>query len=120
MYVEGVVKYGGKSVTAKFLVDPCLPHTVLARDVWEPLGVKPIGEVGVALTDGSVVNRRVGEVTLELPGLGEKRVLVILGEPGDLNILGESTLEAFCLVFNPLTRGVKPCRPAPRRVQYIC
>ncbi|RLG88186.1 MAG: aspartyl protease, partial [Thermoprotei archaeon] len=95
VYVDGIVKHGEKQVRVRFLIDSGATYTVLTKHVWEELGLKPIAEMEFVLADGTVVKRGISEVLLELPGYGERHTPVVLGEEGDVNLLGIVTLEIF-------------------------
>jgi predicted aspartyl protease len=110
VYVDGVVKHGEKSIRVKFLVDSGATYTVLTRNIWVELGLKPLGEVEFILADGSVIKRKISEVLLELPGYGERRTPVVLGEEEDENLLGVVTLEIFGLILDPFKRELRPIR----------
>jgi clan AA aspartic protease len=110
VYVDGVVKHGGKGVRVRFLVDSGATYTVLTKSVWEELGLKPMGEVEFVLADGTVIKRAISEALLELPGYGERHTPVALGESEDKNLLGVVTLEIFGLVLDPFKRELKPAR----------
>ena len=110
VYVDGVVKHGGKGVRVGFLADSGATYTVLTKSVWEELGLKPMGEVEFVLADGTVIKRAISEALLELPGHGERHTPVILGESEDENLLGVVTLEIFSLVLDPFKRKLRPTR----------
>jgi clan AA aspartic protease len=110
IYVDGIVKYGLKSVKVRFLVDSGVTYTVLTKDVWEELGLKPLGEMEFILADGTVIKRFISEAILELPGYGERHTPVVLGEKEDENLLGIVTLEIFGLILDPFKRVLRPIR----------
>ncbi|MEZ0290322.1 MAG: aspartyl protease family protein [Sulfolobales archaeon] len=110
VYVDGIVKHGGKSVRVRLLVDSGATYTVLNKSVWTELGLKPLGEMEFILADGSVVRRSVSEAVLELPGYGERHTPVVLGESEDENLLGIVTLEIFGLILDPFKRELRPIR----------
>jgi predicted aspartyl protease len=110
VYVDGVVKHGGKSIEVRFLVDSGATYTVLTENVWRELGLKPLGEIEFILADGTVIRRSISEVLLELPGYGERHTPVVLGEKEDENLLGVVTLEIFGLILDPLKRELRPIR----------
>jgi len=110
VYIRGVVKWGGASREVMFLVDSGATYTVLKKDVWEYLGLKPKREVELILADGTVIRRFLSEAVIELPGYGEYYSPVLLGEEGDENLLGTVTLEIFGLVLDPLKRELRPIR----------
>jgi predicted aspartyl protease len=87
VYIGGYVKHGDKRVKVRFLVDSGVTYTVLRRDVWKQLGLKPIDEMEFTLADGTVIRRKIGEAIIELPGYGERHSPVVLGESEGENLL---------------------------------
>jgi len=116
VYVEGVVKNRGREARVRFLVDSGAMYTVLARSVWEELGLEPRGEMEFVLADGTVVKRAVSEALLELPEYGERHTPVVLGERGDENLLGVVTLEVFGLMLDPFKRTLRPIRAVMKKL----
>ncbi|RLE74189.1 MAG: aspartyl protease [Thermoprotei archaeon] len=110
VYVRGVVKWGGREREVRFLVDSGATYTVLERGVWEHLGLEPKREVRLVLADGTEITRALSEAVIELPGYGEYHSPVILGEEGDVSVLGSVTLEIFGLMLDPLKRELRPLR----------
>jgi len=116
VYIEAVIKHGGKAVPVRLLVDSGATYTVLRRDVWERLGLKPKREVEFILADGTVIRRAISEAIIELPGYGEYTSPVVLGESEDENLLGTVTLEIFGLILDPFKRELRPMRTLMKRV----
>jgi clan AA aspartic protease len=110
VYIEGNVKHSGKSIKVRFLVDSGATYTVLTKNIWEELGLKPLSEMEFILADGTVIKRGISEVLLELPGYGERHTPVVLGEKEDENLLGVVTLEIFGLILDPFKRELRPIR----------
>jgi len=111
VYVDVVVRNPeGGALNVRLLLDSGVAYTVLRRDVWEQLGLKPLGEMEFVLADGSVIRRAISEAIIELPGYGERHSPVVLGESGDENILGVVTLEIFGLILDPFKRTLRPIR----------
>ena len=110
IYVDAVVRHDKVEVPVRLLVDSGSTYTVLRREVWERLGLRPLGEVELVLADGTVIRRAVSEARIELPGHGERHGPVMLGESGDENLLGVVTLEIFGLVLDPLKREIRRAR----------
>ncbi|MEL9940908.1 MAG: retropepsin-like aspartic protease [Ignisphaera sp.] len=117
VYIDGVVKHGGKSARVRFLVDSGATYTVLTKSVWEFLGLEPKGEMEFVLADGTVIHRQISEALLELPGFGERHTPVVLGESEDENLLGIVTLEIFGLILDPFKRELRPIRAIMKRTQ---
>lgn len=110
IYVDGIVKWGGRSKKIDLLVDSGATYTVLAKDIWRYLGLKPLRRVELVLADGTRITRDLSEAILSLTGYGEYHTPVIMGEEGDENILGIVTLEIFGLILDPLKRELRPLR----------
>ena len=107
VFVEGVVKGEKGEENVKFLVDTGAFYTVLKKEVWQKVGIKPQREVELVLADGTTVRRQVGEVFIKLK-YGECHTPVILGESEDENLLGTVTLEILDLMVDPLKREIRP------------
>ena len=109
-HVRGVVKHGDRWREVDLLVDSGATYTVLKKEVWEYLGLRPMRRLTLILADGTRIERWLSEALLELPGHGEYHTPVVLGEDGDENILGAVTLEIFGLMLDPLRRELRPMR----------
>ena len=72
VYIDGIVKHGGKSVKVRFLIDSGTKYTVLTKSVWVELGLRPISEMEFVLADGTTVKRSISGAILELLGYGGK------------------------------------------------
>ncbi len=99
----------GETVELTFLVDSGAMYSLLPRDVWQRLGLRPRRTELFSLADGTRIERSVSECLLSLP-FGETTTPVILGEPGDIALLGVVTLEELGLVLNPFDRTLHPMR----------
>jgi len=110
IFIEGIVKHSERKVRVRFLVDSGATYTVLKKQVWEYLGLKPLGEMEFILADGTSIKRKISEALIELPGYGERHSPVVLGESEDENLLGTVTLEIFGLILDPFKRELRPIR----------
>jgi predicted aspartyl protease len=110
VYIEGIAKNQGKEEKVRFLVDSGAFYTVLKKDIWQRLGLKEISKSSFILADGTVIERGISEVVLELPPYGERHTPVVLGESEDENLLGTLTLEIFGLILDPFKRELRPAR----------
>ena len=109
-YVEGQVKGPkGKMTDVRFLIDSGVTYSVLPKNVWKSIGLKPKRQMSFTLADGTTIERGVSEIYIKLPQ-GEAHTPVILGEGADQPLLGVVTLEILGLVFNPFDRTLRPMR----------
>jgi clan AA aspartic protease len=109
-YIQGQVKGPkGKQAEVKFLVDSGATYSVLPREVWQAVGLKPKRRMVFTLADGTTIERSISEAYVVLPQ-GEAHTPVVLGEDGDQALLGVVTLEILGLVFNPFDRTLQPMR----------
>ena len=60
------------------------------------------------LADGTVVRRQIANCLVRLGELGHTPTPVVLGEPGDVALLGAVTLEELGLVLDPFNRTLHP------------
>lgn len=112
-YIDGVVTGpSGESVSLRFLIDTGAQYSLLPHDVWRPLGLAPKRTLAFNLADGTRIDRAVSECQIRVEGF-EGHTPVILGEPGDVALLGVVTFEVLGLVFNPFDRSLRPMTEAP-------
>ena len=109
-YVDAVVTGPtGKQEALERLVDSGASYSLLPEQVWRANELEPTREISFRLADGSRMVRQVSECYISLDD-GEGHSPVILGEPGDVGLLGVVTLEILGLVFNPFSRTLHPMR----------
>jgi len=110
IYVEGRVRDAtGKEKEVRFHIDSRATYTLLPKEVWQAIKLKPRREHTFVLADGSGIKRKVSECYIILPQ-GEAHTPVILGEEGDEALLGVVTLEILGLVFDPFKRELRSMR----------
>lgn len=113
-YIEGVVTGpSGEAVPLEFLIDTGAQYSLLPHEVWRRLGLVPKRTMGFHLADGTRLERSISECHIRLSDGAEGHTTVILGEPGDVALLGVYTLEGLGLVFNPFDRSLRPMSAAP-------
>ncbi|QDT63077.1 aspartyl protease family protein [Calycomorphotria hydatis] len=100
---------GETVVSQRLLVDSGASYTVLPKDVWSKLGLKPKRTITFSLADGTTVDREVSECLIRLPQ-GEATSPVVLGLEDDSPLLGVVTLENLGFILNPLNRTVVPMK----------
>lgn len=109
-YVTGRVSGpAGEQTELAFLVDSGAQYSLLPDEVWRKLGLVPRRTESFRLADGTTVERAMSECRIALPQ-GETATPVILGQPGDVALLGVVTLEELGLMLNPFDRTLHPMR----------
>ena len=99
----------GESREVEFLIDSGATYSVLPDDVWQELELRPKWEIKLSMADGTPIRRQVSECHIDMVGK-DAHTPVVLGEPGDVALLGVVTLEVLGLVFHPLRRELQPMR----------
>jgi clan AA aspartic protease len=116
-YIDGVVTGPRAQRTVTFLVDTGAQYSLLPHDVWTALGLEAVRTRAFHLADGTRIERAISECLIELPRIDDEtprgHTPVILGEPGDVALLGVVTLESLGLVFNPFDRSLRLILDAP-------
>jgi clan AA aspartic protease len=93
-------------VEVEFLVDSGANYTLLPHDVWTKLGLQQKWRMRFQLADGNEVERAISECHIALAER-DGHTPVILGEPGDVALLGVITLEELGMVFYPFDRSLR-------------
>lgn len=104
---DGVASSNGHPESVRFLVDSGAWFTLLPEKVWRALELREKRGVRVQLADGAILRRPVGECRVEFDWR-DVVTPVILGQPGDVALLGALTLEELGLVLHPPTRTLPP------------
>jgi predicted aspartyl protease len=116
-HIDGTVTGPLGQRTVRFLIDTGAQYSLLPHEVWRGLGLTRVRSLTFNLADGTRIDRAVSECLMELPEIGGEtprgHTPVILGEPGDVALLGVVTLENLGLVFNPFDRSLRPMLEAP-------
>ncbi len=97
----------GERIALELLIDSGAQYSVLPYQVWHRLGLSAKRSLTFVLADGRHVERALSECYLEIPQ-GEGHTPVVLGEAGDLALLGMITLEQLGFVLNPFDRSIRP------------
>jgi len=106
-FVDATLRGPGGSRTLRFLVDSGAAYSVIPAEVGRELGAKPLKERVFVLADGRKVTRVLAELEIEAESQ-RATTIVILGEPGDLVLLGVYTLEGLGLELDPVNRQLRP------------
>jgi len=107
-YVAGTVTGPTGEAEVDFLVDSGAQYTLLPEAVWRKIGLTPRRQQRFRLADGTEMVRDIGNCIVALQGLGETPTPVVLGQAGDVAVLGAVTLEELGLVLNPFSRTLHP------------
>jgi predicted aspartyl protease len=91
----------------EFLIDSGAIYSVVPASILQRLGIAPLAEQELRLTDGTRIIRKKGVAVFKY---GDRigGADVIFGEDGDSMLLGAFTLEALGLALDPLRRELKP------------
>ena len=106
---------GHRAVIRDALVDTGAALSWFPRRLLEPIGVSPIKEWRFRQADGTVLERWTTAVMIHVAGtmtLDE----VVIGEPGDLVLLGARSLEGLNLRVDPVSMRLVDAGPAPAAV----
>ena len=107
-YVAGTVVGPSAEEGLDFLVDGGSQYTLLPEPVWQKIGLIATRRQRFRLADGTLMERDIANCLIRLPGLGETPTPVVLGQAGDVALLGAVTLEELGLVLNPFSRTLHP------------
>lgn len=113
--IENPLRPGDRRVIRQALVDTGAELSWLPRAELEALGVRRLKMWHFRQADGTVLSRWTCAVTVAVAGI-ETVDEVVLGEPGDLVLLGARSLEGLNLRVEPATRRLVDAGPAPAAV----
>ena len=105
--VTGTVRNGSQERTLDFIVDSGAVYSLLPREVWQALELQPQDRQTFRLADTTPIVRDLSQCEFELDQRSTY-TWVILGEPGDVALLGAYTLEGLRLTLNPFNRTLQP------------
>ena len=111
--VECVVKKNYESQESRrvdFLVDSGAAYSVVSRQTFDALGIRPHRGKAFFLANGERAEREIGDAYFEYGGVGGAAP-VIFGEEGDSELLGATTLEALEPVLDPKHCDAPTSRP---------
>ena len=88
------------------VVDTGSLFTWLPADRAAALGIAPEGIQRFRAIDGRLIERRVADARIEWENIGAI-VRVVLGEPGDVSVLGLTSLETLGLEVDPRSQSLR-------------
>lgn len=95
------------NATLRFLVDIGSPWTWIPRSTLEVLQIRPKVKRTITLADGCQVIRDLGEILITIEG-ETFTTPCVLGDEGDLLLLGAVILEQFGLGVDPVRKVLVP------------
>ncbi|ABP49683.1 conserved hypothetical protein [Pyrobaculum arsenaticum DSM 13514] len=96
-----------KAAEVELLVDTGATYTVLPSSLLEGLGVVTDRTVKLRLADGRVVERRVGEIGIEINRYRASATPVVFGDEG-VYLLGSVTMEQLGVMPDPVGKRLRP------------
>lgn len=96
-----------KEAAVNFVVDTGATYTVLPANVLDRLAVDSIRMVKLRLADNKVLEKKLGEIGIEIEGYTASATPVIFGEKG-VYLLGSVTMEQLGLAPDPVKKKLKP------------
>jgi predicted aspartyl protease len=91
----------------ELLVDTDATYTTIPEDVLARHGVRRLGQIKVKLADGRWVAKDYGAAIVAVDGM-TVGTTVLFGAPGDLPLLGATTLELASLAVDPVGKRLVP------------
>ncbi len=88
------------------VVDTGATYTTLPARFLKELGVEPIRKTKLRIPDGRLVERNLGEVTLEVQG--RRTVTPVVFGNQEIRLLGSVTLEELSFAVNAVARELVP------------
>ena len=113
--IENPARPGDRRTIREALVDTGAELSWFPRAILEELGAKRLKVWHFRQADGTVLSRWTCAATVAVAGV-ETVDEVVLGEPGDLVLLGARSLEGLNLRVEPATKRLVDAGPAPAAV----
>jgi predicted aspartyl protease len=113
--VEHPNRAGHRVAVRGALVDTGAALSWFPRSILAPLGVVPVKIWQFRQADGTVLERWTAAVVVHVAGTSTFDEVVI-GEPGDLILLGARSLEGLNLRVDPVSMRLVDAGPAPAAV----
>jgi predicted aspartyl protease len=113
--VENPTRPGDRRVVRAALVDTGAALSWFPRDIVESLGARRLKIWHFRQADGTVLSRWTAEVRVYAGGTSTIDEVVI-GEPGDLVLLGARSLEGLNLRVDPVSMRLVDAGPAPAAI----
>src|SRR4026209_2602249 len=96
-YIGGAATGPSGEAAVEFLVDGGAQYTLVPEEIWAGIGLRALRGQRFRLADGTVMERQISNCVVRLDGLGETPTPIILGQTGDVALLGAVTLEELGL-----------------------
>ena len=107
-YISGVAIGPKGEASVDLLVDSGSQYTLLPENVWREVGLVARRRQRFRLADGTFMERDIANCIVRFAEHGETPTPIVMGQAGDVAVLGAVTLEELGLVLNPFTRTLHP------------
>ena len=116
--IENPVRPGERRTLKSVLVDTGAALSWFPAAALQPLGVERLKVWRFRRADGAVLARWTSAVNLRVAGV-QTFDEVVLGEPGDLVLLGAHSLAGLNLRIDPFTKQLIDAGPAPAAAGHV-
>jgi clan AA aspartic protease len=96
-----------QSREVEVVVDTGATYSIIPAEIAHDLGIRAIRERTFTLADGRQMTRRLGEARLAYDGV-DAPGFVVIGEPGDVPLLGATTLDMLGMEVDPVAQTLRP------------
>jgi len=110
--VEAFPSSGKRVTIADVMVDTGSEYTWIPENVLAELGVEPVRIERFQTADGRILERRLGFAVIYAGGRSTAAVVAFAG-PGDMLLLGATSLESLNLRVDLVLRELVPAGPVP-------
>ncbi len=110
--VEAFTNSGKRATVPQVMVDTGSAYTWIPEAVLAELGIEPVRIERFETADGRILERPVGFALIHVGGRSAPAVVAFAG-PGDMVLLGATSLEGLNLRVDLLRRELVPAGPVP-------
>ena len=97
------------TLEANLLVDSGATYSLLPLSICKKLKLKEMRKMEFVLADGTIITRSLSECCFEIEGI-KATSPIIIGQKGDVGLLGAVTLENLGLMLDPFKRKLSPMK----------
>jgi predicted aspartyl protease len=99
-----------RSVEVEALVDTGATYSLISGEKLDDVGARPIKTIRLRTIEGELIERQMATVVITLDGLITSDDVVI-GQAGDLEVIGARTLEGLGVAADPVGKKLVPVIP---------